>query len=67
MIKKCLFLQQVFCAVDLLLNSEQQHCVPRIKPGDGVVLLDLFGERVHIVVFGATDQTLKKPKQKISY
>ena len=54
------FLQKIFVAGDVFLDPQEEGGVPRIESGDRVVLFDLLGERVHVVVFGATDQTLQK-------
>ena len=48
----------------MLLNPEQEGGVPGVEPRDRVILLDLGGERVHVVVFCATDQSLQNFKKK---
>jgi hypothetical protein len=48
----------------MLLNPEQEGGVPGVEPRDRVILLDLGGERVHVVVFCATDQSLRNFKKK---
>ena len=38
--------------------------MPTVQPGNGVVLLDPFGEGVHVVLLAAVDQRLKKKTRK---
>ena len=52
---------------DLLLDPEQNCGVPLVEPVDGVVVLDLFGEGLHVLVLQMLTKSLidvKRCKRK---
>ena len=58
-------LLEVVPGVQLFLDLQEEGGVPGIEPGYLVILLDVFRERVHVLVLDLGDQGLKREREKL--